>query len=363
MVGSLLPGCSSFPRFEEEGLEQGETCWRCVAFISRGIVRSLLPTWADSTDTFQAVLLFSCVLSFCSQGDRCPFRHCEAALGSERVCRLWIQGCCFRNDCKFRHMKIEKQRSAVPCYWENQPGGCQKAHCRFLHLKERGGNGPTVPPSDEADTSLPLNSGPAESLENQTEVEEAAEGGDIPSSSHGPAAQKRKRCDEEEEDDKAEELPHKKRVKAGRKVRGRPIDWKTTFPTMRRRKRKAAEMQPSAAEDADEPPARKLPMAILASVLPEYTIVSVEVLKLPSSLELLPGSQADSVAPMEIPHLTTCATQEADQAQQLSCPEVGKEHFSEDEDLEKLLMEFTEEELDAEIDDDSLDTDELLMEL
>ncbi|XP_052535934.1 zinc finger CCCH domain-containing protein 11A-like [Tympanuchus pallidicinctus] len=132
---------------------------------------------------------------------------------------------------------------------------------------------------------------------------------------------------------------------------------------MRRLKRKAAEMQPSAAEDADEPPARKLPMAILASVPPEYTLVSVEVLKLPSSLELLPGSQADSVAPSEIPHLTSRATQEADQAQQQSCTEVGKEHFSEDEDLEKLLMEVTEEELDAEIDDDSVDIDELLMEL
>ncbi|XP_042728865.1 zinc finger CCCH domain-containing protein 11A-like isoform X2 [Lagopus leucura] len=138
-------------------------------------------------------------------GDSCPFRHCEAALGSERVCRLWIQGCCFRNDCKFRHMKIEKKRSAVRCYWENQPGGCQKPHCRFLHLKERGGNGPTVPPSNEADTSgLPLTSGLAESLENQTEVEKAPDRGDIPTSSHGPAAQKCKQSEEEE--DKAEEL-------------------------------------------------------------------------------------------------------------------------------------------------------------
>lgn len=40
----------------------------------------------------------------------------------------------------------------------------------------------------------------------------------------------------------------------------RPIDWKNTFPPTRRQKRKAAEIHPSAAEDADEPPAKKLPM-------------------------------------------------------------------------------------------------------
>ncbi|XP_019476133.1 zinc finger CCCH domain-containing protein 11A-like [Meleagris gallopavo] len=153
--------------------------------------------------------------SVCLKGDSCPFRHCEAALGSERVCRLWVQGCCFRNDCKFRHMKIDKKRSEIPCYWENQPGGCQKAHCPFLHLKECGGNAPTVPPSNEADPSgLPLNSGLAESLENQTEVEEAPETVDIPASSHGPAATKRKRS---EETGKARELPRKKRVKGEHK--------------------------------------------------------------------------------------------------------------------------------------------------
>jgi len=40
----------------------------------------------------------------------------------------------------------------------------------------------------------------------------------------------------------------------------KPIDWKTTFPPMQRQKRKAAEMRPAAAEDTDEPPAKKLPM-------------------------------------------------------------------------------------------------------
>ncbi|XP_019466950.1 zinc finger CCCH domain-containing protein 11A-like [Meleagris gallopavo] len=201
--------------------------------------------------------------SICFKGDSCAFRHCEAALGSEQVCRQWMEGRCSSSDCKFRHMKIDKKRSEIPCYWENQPGGCQKAHCPFLHQKERGGNAPTVPPSNEADTSgLPLNSGLAESLGNQTEVEKAPERVDIPASSHGPAAQKRKRCDEK---GKARELPCKKRVKGGRKVKMRAIDWKATFPKKQRQKRKAAEMQPSAAEDTDEPPARKLPMVRTAA--------------------------------------------------------------------------------------------------
>ena len=45
----------------------------------------------------------------------------------------------------------------------------------------------------------------------------------------------------------------------GHKEAVKPIDWKTTFPPKQKRKRKAAEMHPSAAEDTDEPPAKKLP--------------------------------------------------------------------------------------------------------
>lgn len=41
-----------------------------------------------------------------SQGDSCPFRHCEAAMGNETVCSLWQEGRCFRALCKFRHMEI-----------------------------------------------------------------------------------------------------------------------------------------------------------------------------------------------------------------------------------------------------------------
>ena len=70
-------------------------------------MRSLLTSWADSMGTFQAVLLFSRLVSFCVQGDSCPFRHCEAALGSEQVCRLWVEGRCSSGNCKFRHMRID----------------------------------------------------------------------------------------------------------------------------------------------------------------------------------------------------------------------------------------------------------------
>lgn len=40
------------------------------------------------------------------QGDKCPFRHCPAALGNSTVCTLWLQGCCFRTVCAFRHMHV-----------------------------------------------------------------------------------------------------------------------------------------------------------------------------------------------------------------------------------------------------------------
>ncbi|XP_026791138.3 zinc finger CCCH domain-containing protein 11A isoform X1 [Pangasianodon hypophthalmus] len=75
--------------------------------------------------------------STCTKGDTCPFRHCEAAMGNETVCSLWQENRCFRNVCKFRHMDIKKNRKEIPCYWENQPGGCQKFHCAFHHEKPR----------------------------------------------------------------------------------------------------------------------------------------------------------------------------------------------------------------------------------
>ncbi|XP_054713674.1 zinc finger CCCH domain-containing protein 11A-like [Uloborus diversus] len=75
--------------------------------------------------------------SSCTKGKECPFRHCEAALGTETVCVLWREGKCFRANCKFRHMENRIKRGLIPCFWENQPGGCRKPHCVFLHQKSR----------------------------------------------------------------------------------------------------------------------------------------------------------------------------------------------------------------------------------
>ncbi|XP_030632083.1 zinc finger CCCH domain-containing protein 11A [Chanos chanos] len=85
--------------------------------------------------------------STCTKGDSCPFRHCEAAMGSETVCNLWQENRCFRSGCRFRHMEIKKNRKEIACYWEKQPGGCQKPHCAFYHEKPRFFDGVFVPPS------------------------------------------------------------------------------------------------------------------------------------------------------------------------------------------------------------------------
>lgn len=72
--------------------------------------------------------------STCTKGDACPFRHCEAALGSEVVCSFWKAGYCERSaTCKFRHMDLIKNRSKQMCFFETQPGGCKKPHCVFRH--------------------------------------------------------------------------------------------------------------------------------------------------------------------------------------------------------------------------------------
>ncbi|XP_009703641.1 PREDICTED: zinc finger CCCH domain-containing protein 11A-like [Cariama cristata] len=102
--------------------------------------------------------------STCTKGDSCSFRHCEAALGNETVCTLWQDGRCFRNICRFRHMEIDKKRSEIPCYWENQPVGCQKSNCAFHHTKGRYVDGLFLPPSK---TTLPS---PPESAEDDVKM-------------------------------------------------------------------------------------------------------------------------------------------------------------------------------------------------
>ncbi|KAK5643587.1 hypothetical protein RI129_007432 [Pyrocoelia pectoralis] len=71
--------------------------------------------------------------STCNKGDSCTFRHEPSALGCETVCSFWKEGKCLNVHCSFRHMELRKNRKAIPCYWESQPGGCLKPHCPFLH--------------------------------------------------------------------------------------------------------------------------------------------------------------------------------------------------------------------------------------
>lgn len=95
--------------------------------------------------------------STCQKGLNCEYRHEPAALGHEESCKLWVEGKCLNRQCNFRHMKIEvrikdflmlklnkllilylqKPRSATPCYWEEQPGGCRKPHCVFQHKQPK----------------------------------------------------------------------------------------------------------------------------------------------------------------------------------------------------------------------------------
>jgi hypothetical protein len=44
--------------------------------------------------------------------------------------------CCICDVCL-----LQKNRKMIPCYWENQPGGCRKPHCSFQHKN------PRVPPA------------------------------------------------------------------------------------------------------------------------------------------------------------------------------------------------------------------------
>lgn len=87
--------------------------------------------------------------STCKKGTNCEYRHEPAALGHEETCKLWQEGKCYNRTCTMRHMKIEKPRSATPCFWEDQPGGCRKPHCVFQHKAPK----PQAPVSHPATTS------------------------------------------------------------------------------------------------------------------------------------------------------------------------------------------------------------------
>lgn len=160
--------------------------------------------------------------STCTKGDSCPFRHCEAALGNETVCTLWQEGRCFRQVCRFRHMEIDKKRSEIPCYWENQPMGCQKLNCAFHHNRSRYVDGlflppsktvlPTVPESQEEEVKtsqltvqqnkLSVQSNPCPQLRSVMKVESSE---NVPSPTHPPVVINAADDDEDDDDQFSEE--------------------------------------------------------------------------------------------------------------------------------------------------------------
>uniref|UniRef100_G3VJ45 C3H1-type domain-containing protein n=1 Tax=Sarcophilus harrisii TaxID=9305 RepID=G3VJ45_SARHA len=160
--------------------------------------------------------------STCTRGDKCPFRHCEAALGNETVCTLWQERRCFRKLCRFRHMEIEKKRSEIPCYWENQPMGCQKLNCAFHHNRGRYVEGHFLPPSktillivpespDEEvianqlsiqQNKLSVQSNPSPQLRGMMKVESSE---NVPSSTHPPVVINIADDDDDDDDDQFSE--------------------------------------------------------------------------------------------------------------------------------------------------------------
>ncbi|XP_061488216.1 zinc finger CCCH domain-containing protein 11A isoform X2 [Rhineura floridana] len=159
--------------------------------------------------------------STCTKGDSCPFRHCEAALGNETVCVLWQEGRCFRSICRFRHMEIDKKRSEIPCYWENQPVGCQKLNCAFHHNKGRFVDGLFLPPSKTVlnvpepteeemkatqislqQNKLSVQSNPSPQLRGVMKVENSE---NVPSPTHPPVVINAADDDEDDDDQLSEE--------------------------------------------------------------------------------------------------------------------------------------------------------------
>ncbi|XP_074878345.1 uncharacterized protein LOC142028341 [Buteo buteo] len=271
------------------------------------------------------------VYSTCDKGDSCSFRHCAAALGNERVCRLWQEGRCFKTTCRFRHMEVDKKRSEVPCYWENQPAGCQKSNCAFRHTKGRYVGGRFFPPSKiQVPRSLKERLGlPSEQSRTET---------------------------------------------AKPKVCLKPLDGKATFPRKQPLKRKAAESHPSAVVAVKppsatggagkEPSAKKAAVAVVPA-FPEGSLFSRRGRGKPqTSPELHTGSLADSVAPSEVSSSTSASSRVAVKTDGLSSTGAWEAAFSAEDDFEQFLWEISGGKLEEIIDPDpEKDEDELLMEL
>ncbi|XP_062863230.1 zinc finger CCCH domain-containing protein 11A-like isoform X2 [Trichomycterus rosablanca] len=81
----------------------------------------------------------------CNKGDRCPFRHRKAAVGSRTVCSLWRENRCFRKACKFRHTELNDDRKDTYCHFETRPNGFLRVDCRFYHVMPRAIDGLHLP--------------------------------------------------------------------------------------------------------------------------------------------------------------------------------------------------------------------------
>ncbi|XP_067939129.1 zinc finger CCCH domain-containing protein 11A-like [Watersipora subatra] len=94
--------------------------------------------------------------STCKKGSICPYRHEPSSRGTEAICEDWEFGRCLKEHCPLRHMRIQVNRSAIPCYWELQPAGCQKPHCVFRHRQVRK----TTIPIDSMEPKLAKSNSP-----------------------------------------------------------------------------------------------------------------------------------------------------------------------------------------------------------
>uniref|UniRef100_A0A1Y1MZQ9 C3H1-type domain-containing protein n=1 Tax=Photinus pyralis TaxID=7054 RepID=A0A1Y1MZQ9_PHOPY len=115
--------------------------------------------------------------STCNKGDSCTFRHEPSALGCETVCSFWKEGKCLNVHCSFRHMELRKNRKAIPCYWESQPGGCLKPHCPFLHKGAKDSSSDTLESSDlqSPELSIALGQSGSKSSDNERKSNQFSE--------------------------------------------------------------------------------------------------------------------------------------------------------------------------------------------
>uniref|UniRef100_A0A5F9DPS3 Zinc-finger CCCH domain-containing protein n=1 Tax=Oryctolagus cuniculus TaxID=9986 RepID=A0A5F9DPS3_RABIT len=116
----------------------------------------------------------------------------------------------------------KKKRSEIPCYWENQPMGCQKLNCAFHHNRGRYVDGLFLPPSktvlptvtespeEEVKTSqltaqqnkLSVQSNPCPQLRSVMKVESSE---NVPSPTHPPVVINAADDDEDDDDQFSEE--------------------------------------------------------------------------------------------------------------------------------------------------------------